>query len=265
MLFSSLQNTILVALLSFLGLHFWQRKLIYFPDKTKPVLNEERSRFFTEVHTQTKDRLTLTHWYAKNDKPLIVVFHGNAGNIKDRAYKFDFLIEKGYSVFLVSYRGYGGNPGNPSEKNIIKDSELILEWIFKNENISSGEIVLFGESLGSCVMTKMAEKYAFKGLIFEGAPSSLVDVGRHYYPFLPVRSLLVDTWDSLSRIKNVNSPILFIHSKRDSIVPFKFGKKLFDLAPQPKKALWMEYTGHIDNLDDQGAIQAVLDFIVGGK
>ena len=118
---------------AFLGIvYVFQRKLIYFPSKDKPSLRNW-SGIYTEVQTQTKDKLNLTHWYAKQSLPYVVVFHGNAGNIEDRAYKFKFLVDQGYSVLLVSYRGYGDNPGQPTESHLISDSALALEWLLKKE------------------------------------------------------------------------------------------------------------------------------------
>ena len=144
-----------------------QRKLLYFPWKTRPSLGG-LSGVYSEVQTQTEDQLTLTHWYAGQGPPYIVVFHGNAGNIEGRGYKFKFLVDQGYSVLLVSYRGYGDNPGQPTEQDFISDSSLALEWLFKQEGISSGEVVLFGESLGSGVAVALATQYSVRGLIFDG-------------------------------------------------------------------------------------------------
>ena len=240
--------------------YVFQRKLIYFPLKTRPSL-ENLEGIYTEVHIQTKDQLKLTHWYAKQDRPYILVFHGNGGNIEGRGYGFKFLVDHGYSVLLVSYRGYGDNPGQPTEKDLISDSALVLEWLFKQEGISAEEVVLFGESLGSGVAIALAAQYPVKALIFNGAYSSVAEVGQSAYPFLPVRWLLKDTWDSLSRIQKVRAPFLFIHSKKDSIVPFRFANKLFQAANEPKKYIWLEDSGHNDNLEIESVRKSIIDFL----
>ena len=237
-----------------------QRKLLYFPLKVRPLLGG-LSGVYSEVQIQTGDQLTLAHWYAKRGLPYIVVFHGNAGNIEGRGYKFKFLVDQGYSVLLVSYRGYGDNPGQPTEQDLISDSSLVLEWLFKQEGISSKEVVLFGESLGSGVAVALAAQYPVKGLIFDGAYSSVTDVGQSAYPLIPVRWLLKDTWDSQFRIQKVQSPIFFIHSKKDSVVPFRFAQKLFQAAREPKKSLWLEHSGHNDNLETESVRQSIIDFI----
>lgn len=250
-----------LAYLAFLGImYFFQRKLIYFPSKARPSI-ESFSETYQEVQTQTKDNLTLTHWLAKKGYPYIVIFHGNAGNIEDRTHKFSFLINKGFSVLLAGYRGYGDNPGQPTEQDFISDSALILEWLFKQEKISPKEVFLLGESLGSGVAVALAAQYPVKGLILDGAFSSITDVGQAAYPFVPVRRLLKDTWDSEFRIPEVQAPILFIHSKQDPVVPIRFAQKLFQAANQPKKHIWLEYSGHNNNLETESVQKSIFYFL----
>ena len=241
-------------------MYILQRRFIYFPSKIPPSLGRFKG-IYKEVQTQTKDQLKLTHWYARQGKPHIVVFHGNAGNIESRAYRFQFLLDQGYSVLLVSYRGYGGNPGRPNEKGMISDSTLALEWLLKQEEVSIKDVVFFGESLGSAVAIAIASTFQIKGLIFDGAFSSAVDVGQSSYFFLPVRWLMKDPWDSHSRIRKIRTPTLFIHSKRDSVVPFRFSEKLFQAGNEPKKHLWLENSGHNENLEKESVRQYILNFL----
>lgn len=260
-LFLYVAKLFVISYIAFLGIMFvLQRRLLYLPSKTKPSL-ENFKGIYTEVKSQTQDKLTLTHWYARRGPPYIVVFHGNAGNIEDRAYKFRFLTNRGYSVLLAGYRGYGANPGRPAEPNLIADSALMLEWLIKEENASINEVVLFGESLGSGLAVALATQYPVKGLIFDGAYSSITDVAQSVYPFIPVRGLLKDTWDSLSRIHKVQSPILFIHSMHDPVLPFRFAQKLFQLANEPKQHIWLEHPGHNDNLSPEPVKKAIFDFL----
>lgn len=241
-------------------MYVFQRKLIYLPSKARPSL-ESFSKIYTDVQTQTNDNLTLTHWYAKKGSPYIVVFHGNAGNIENRADKFKFLMNQGYSVLLASYRGYGDNPGQPTEQDLIADSALVLEWLFKQEKISAKDVVLLGESLGSGVVVALATQYPVRGLILDGAYSSITDVGQATYPFIPVRRLLKDTWDSEFRIQRVQSPLLFIHSKNDSVIPFQFAQKLFQAANKPKKHIWLEHSDHNNNLETESVKKSIVYFL----
>ena len=241
-------------------MYVFQRKLIYLPAKIPPSLGDFKG-IYTEIQIQTRDKLTLTHWYAKRRAPYILVFHGNAGNIEGRAYKFKFLTDRGYSVLLVSYRGYGGNPGRPKESDLIADTALVIKWLIKEEKISPKEMVFLGESLGSGVAVALASQYSVGGVIFDGAYSSVTDVGQSVYPFIPVRWLLKDTWDSLSRIQKVRSSLLFIHSKNDSVLPFRFAQKLFQTANRPKKHLWLEHSDHNDNLTTPAVRKSIFDFL----
>ena len=232
-----------------LAVYVLQRRLIYFPLKSAPMLGA-LSSVYTQIYTQTSDGIRLLHWYARKEPPVVVVFHGNAGSIEGRGYKFKFLVDQGYSVLLAGYRGYGSNSGFPTEKDFIADSFLLVDWLLKEEGLSAQDIVFFGESLGSGPAIALAVQYKVKSLIFEGAPSSVMDIAQKAYPFLPVRWLLKDSWDSQSRIKNIkDTPKLFIHAKQDSVVPFHWGQKLFNSALEPKRSLWLDRAGHIDNLD----------------
>ena len=258
--FSVFKFCIAVYTVLLVMMYLFQRKFIYFPSKTRPSLGRF-SNIYKEWQSQTMDQLSLTHWYSKNNKPCVVVLHGNAGGIKDRVSKFQFLIDDGYSVLLISYRGYDGNLGNPTELNLISDSALALKQFLKTENFSAKDIVLFGESLGSGVVVALATQYAVKGVIFDGAYSSIAEVGQGAYPWIPVQWMLKDQWRSITRIKKVISPTLFIHSKKDAVVPFSLGQKLFQSANQPKKYIWLEHTGHNDNLDSHSVQKNIIDFI----
>ena len=238
--------------------YVFQRKLMYFPLKSKLSLDAVNG-IYSEIYTRTSDGIRLLHWYVQKENSVIVVFHGNAGNIEERGHKFKFLVDQGYSVLLVGYRGYGPNPGNPKEKDLIEDSALLIDWLLEKVH-SSKNLVFFGESLGSGVAIALALQYNIKGLILEGAPSSAVEMGQEIYPFLPVKRILKDTWDSKTRIQGLEGiPKLFIHARKDSVVPFHLGQKLFDKAPAPKKSLWLNRAGHVDNLDF--AQQDVLEFL----
>ena len=239
--------------------YIFQRKLMYFPLKSKLSIDAVNG-IYSQVYTKTLDEIQLLHWYAQKDSSVIVVFHGNAGNIEGRGHKFKFLVDQGYSVLLVGYRGYGPNPGKPTEKDLIADSALAVDWLLEQKRFSPKDIVFFGESLGSGVAIALALQYNVKGLIFEGAPSSAIEIGQEVYPFLPVKRILKDTWDSQSRIQVLEGiPKLFIHARKDSVVPFHLGQRLFDKAPEPKKSLWLNRKGHMDNLEL--VQQEVLDFL----
>ena len=247
----------------------------YWPNKSTPVLTDEFEPHYNPIKIKTKDNLEFTHWYAKKKTPIILVFHSNAGNLQQRwsfnfnkrprISKYNFLLQAGYSVFIASYRGYGDNPGVPNEQLLIEDARVILQWLMKKENISPGNIILFGESLGSAVSIALAEKHKVKGLILEGAPSSFTDVGKDLLPFVSKKqikkALKENTWKSKLRIKKVHSPVLFLHREKDYMVSLDLGKKLFESANEPKKLFIVKGRGHINTLKHIHAQEAVLKFI----
>lgn len=268
----------IIKLLPFLSLLFLtacKTPLAYWPNKSTPILTNEFEPHYDEIKIKTKDDLELTHWYAKQKFPVVLVFHSNAGNLQQRwilnfqrrprIFKYNFLLEADYSVFIASYRGYGSNPGIPSERHLIEDAEVILQWLMKTENISPKDIILFGESLGSAVSIALAEKYQIKGLILEGAPPSFVDVGKDLFPFVSKnrmeKILKNNTWNSEKRIQKVYSPSLFLHRTKDYKVSFKLGKKLFESANEPKRLLALKGRGHTNTLKHIHAQTAVLEFI----
>jgi len=256
---SAIKILLIFYLVIVAGMVVFQRKFLYFPSKDKPSL-ENFKGVYQEIKTQTKDKLQLTHWHAKQGLPYFVILHGNAGNIENRAHKFDFLTDQGHSVLLVSYRGYGDNPGRPTEADLISDSAVALEWLAQKTDLN--EVILIGESLGSGTAIALAAQYPVKGLILDSSYSSVSDVAKTIYPWIPVAWLLKDTWDSLSRIQNVKVPIFFIHAKQDSVLPFRLAKKLFEASPGPKKHLWLEgERGHNDNFVDESTQKALFDFV----
>ena len=249
----------------FIFLYFYQRKLIYHPLTSTPQLHSSLSQYYTTLQTKTQEGMFLTHWHYQSPdkkKPWIVIFHGNAGHIESRGYKYQFFAQAEYSILLASYRGYGGNPGKPSETAIIQDSQLLLKELMEKEKLSPQDIILYGESLGSCVAVAMAVEYPVQKMILEGAPSSVLDIGQHVFPFLPVSWILKDTWNSTARIQKIHKmPLLFIHGKQDRTVPFRFGQKLYQQAPPPKTKIWMKNREHNDLLEDSSTQQTILQFL----
>lgn len=249
-------------------LYFFQRGMIYFPDTTAPDMAVAGDIDMLPVRTVTSDGLELLSWHGKaaSDKPTLVLFQGNAGNIQHRVYKVRSFMNAGYGVMLVGYRGYGGNPGRPSEQGLYADARAALEYL-ENSGVGSERIVLYGESLGSGVAVRIATEQAAAArpvvaIVLEAPFTSVGDVAAYYYPFIPVRWLLKDTFDSAAIIATVDAPILVVHGEQDEVIPFIFGKRLFEAALQPKQAYWVREAGHND-LADFGLYERVIDFLSG--
>lgn len=213
------------------------------------------------VHHHTADGLTLTAWFKKAYPgcPTIVYFHGNEGDVKSRAFKLEPLLHAGYGSFLVEYRGYGGNPGSPSEQGLYEDSRSALRWL-ADEGLPADQTVFMGESLGTGVAVKMAVEFPPAKLVLLAPYTSITDVARGIYWFLPIGLLSRDRFPSISRIGSIHAPLLVVHGDADDTVPFALGRDLLAAANEPKTGVFLPGAGH-DNLFAAGAVDAIMTFI----
>lgn len=243
------------------GCAVMQRSLMYFPSGSLPHPKDVGLESMKEIVLKTADGLNLVAWYGvpKAGLPTLVYFHGNGGNISGRADKVRPFLQSGLGVLLVSYRGYGGNPGKPTETGLFYDGRAAFDYI-KNLGTEESDIIIIGESLGTGVAVKMATEFAVKGLILEAPFTSAADVGQRAFPILPVKFLILDRFDSLKRIADIDAPLLIVHGERDKTVPVKLGKELFAKAKKPKVGHFLEKSGH-NNLIDHGLLKIEMDFI----
>ena len=233
-----------------------QRSLIYVPGTTLPAVPSG----FTAVTLTTADGYALTSWYAAAAAPgraIIVYFQGNAGTIADRVAKVMPFVADGHGVLLTGYRGYGGNPGTPTEWGLLTDARLALKFA-RAEAGAARPVVLLGESLGCGVAVQLAAEQAegkepVAAVILEAPFTSAAAVGRAAYPFLPVKLLIKDRFDSLARIAAIGAPLLIVHGERDRVVPVVQGRRLLAAAQAPKTGHFLPDAGHND-LAAHGAI-----------
>lgn len=249
----------LVLLVAWLGLvgcmYATQRSMMYFPAGDLPPA----PALFAEARLRTADGLELVAWEAPPapGMPVLVYLHGNGGNIAGRVFKARPFVEAGYGVLLVSWRGYGGNPGAPSEAGLLADGRAALDHVE-----GRGPVVLFGESLGSGVAVPLAAEREVAALILEAPFASAVDVGAEHYWYLPVRLLMKDRFDSLAVIDRVRAPLLIVHGERDAVTPASQGRKLLAAANEPKRGVFLPAAGHND-LFEHGAARIELEFLAG--
>ena len=190
-----------------LGVFALQRSLLY-PGARETATLGPLPPAFEEIVTEPTPGIALRHWYrppAEADGPLVVAFHGNAGHIGDRVEKLSALTDAGFGLFLVGYRGYGGNPGKPSEEGLSADARSVLDRLAA-DGIASGRLVFYGESLGTAVAVKMASERPVAGVVLEAPPSSIAAVAQAHYWYLPARWLVLDQWNSLDRIDDISAP-----------------------------------------------------------
>ena len=263
---AALIATALVVYSIFVGaLFLFQRNMMYYPGHHLPTPAESGVAEMAVVRVTTEDGLELTSWYGRATaiKPTIVFFQGNAGTIAGRSFKVRRYLDAGYGVFLVGYRGYGGNPGKPMEQGLSADGRAALRYL-ENVGVPSAEWIFYGESLGSGVAVEMAHEWAQRipvgAVILEAPFTSMGDAAAEHYPFVPARMLVRDRYASVEKVADIRAPLLIIHGEADRTVPKALGKRLFDAASEPKQAHWISGAGH-NNLYDFGVTALVEQFI----
>lgn len=234
-----------LALLAFLFV--FQRKLQYIPMGKVGKVSQYSLADFSEKKLTTDDGVEILTWYKKPQKgqKIILYFHGNAGNIGDRSDKFRTFAVDGFGLLAVSYHGYAGSGGKPSEKNLMMDGNTALKFLL-SEGFQEKDIIVFGESLGSGIATQLAAEHQFFALILESPFSSIVNVAQKQYWFVPVRLLLHDKFESIKFTPKITEPVLIFHGTSDGIVPYSEGKKLFDAITSEKKLVTVDGAGHLD-------------------
>jgi len=249
------------------SMYVFQRNLLYFTSAPKPTREMSGVADMNELTFTTEDGLELFAWFKSPSdplKPVVVIFHGNAGTLGGRGFKARLFMDQGYGALLVEYRAYANNPGSPTEQGLYADARAALAQV-KALGYGGQSLVFYGESLGTGVATQMASEAhehgeAVAAVILEAPFTSITDVAVGRYPFLPVRLLARDRFESLARIKDIGAPLLIVHGERDRTVPIKLGKRLFDAASAPKEHLWVAEAGHND-LFSFGVGEAVLAFL----
>ena len=257
----------IVALLSLLAI-VWtqQRRLIYFPFASVPEPGVVGLAGASAVSFRTTDGLTLKGWFVSHtDKPdfTFIVFNGNAGNRAFRAPLAAALARANMSVLLFDYRGFGGNPGSPTEPGLNQDARAARAYVTSRADVDPQRLVYFGESLGTAVATALAVDHPPAALILRSPFTSLTDVGRHHYAFLPVHWLLRDRYATIERIARVNAALLVIGGDNDRIVPIEQTRRLYEAARQPKSLLVLRGADHNDDalLAGREIIGGVLQFL----
>ena len=244
-------SAIVIYLILLTLIYINQRKLLYLPSENNYLddpINFTYNEFFIEVDQEVK----IKSWLIKKDLKkykTILFLHGNAGNLFNRSYKLNRLNELNLNVLIISWRGFSGNLGKPNETNLYGDAKKAVKWL-NDKGVESKNIILYGESLGTGVAVEIGQSNKFNSIILESPYTSMVKAAKIYYPYLPVKFLLKDKYDSEKKIKNIKTPILIMHGKKDNIVPFHMGKKLFETANEPKKFLQIEEDDHMLSFND---------------
>jgi len=237
-----------------------QRTLMYFPEKQRTAPAAAGFPQAEEVVLKTPEGENLIAWHVppRGNKPVVLYFHGNGGALQHRVHRFAPLVADGTGLLALSYPGYAGSGGSPSEIAFLNAADLL--YVFAAGRYPANRIVVWGESIGSGVAVALAATHEVAAVVLEAPFTSTVDVGANAYWFAPVRLLMKDTFHSDERIGKVRAPLLILHGERDRIVPFAFGEKLFSLANEPKRFVRFPRGNHND-LDAHGAVESAKKFL----
>jgi uncharacterized protein len=243
--------SVVVVVASVLAL-IWtlQRRLIYFPTADVPAVDAIDGANVEPVRFHTTDGLTLNGWFfaaaGPSPRVTVIVFNGNAGNRSHRVPLAAALHRHGLQVLLVDYRGYGDNPGTPSQTGLAMDSRAARAYLANRPDVDPSRLVYFGESLGTAVAVDLAVEHPPAALVLRSPFTSMSDVGQYHYPFVPVRLLLRDRFATIEEIQRIQAPLLVIAGGRDRIVPVESSRRVYDAAADLKTFLLIPDADHND-------------------
>jgi fermentation-respiration switch protein FrsA (DUF1100 family) len=238
-----------IIVLIYIGFSFYlyrkEARFVFAPRKKIMCWPNDIGLNFEHVVFTTQDGETLAGWFVPTDGlkgsgRILLFCHGNGGNIGDRVRTVETFVKMGLDVMIFDYRGYGNSTGKPSEEGTYMDALAVWNYL-KTKMTDPGRIVIYGESLGGAVATWLAGQVRPGALVIESAFTSAVDMARRMFPLLPVGMICRFKYDALSLIKNVKCPVLVAHSRDDEMVPFRYGKRLYERAHEPKR--FVEMTG----------------------
>jgi uncharacterized protein len=235
------------AYVTLVGLIYLSQRALLYPGASA-ILAPERASWGESVNIRTPDGETLHGLYSQGEpgKPSLLFFLGNADRVSNYGFFAQALASRGIGLLAISYRGYPGSTGTPSEVGLLTDGIAAFDWLSAR---SGSEIVVLGQSLGSGVAVNTARQRPALAAILVSSYLSILSLAQTHYPFLPVALLIKDPFRSDLRIADVKQPKLFIHGRRDAIIPLSSGVALYEIAPEPKQMLIYDASGHNDLWD----------------
>ena len=261
---AQLKSIAIIVIVAYAGIaafmYVAQRGLMYFPEvmRTQPAAAGLPQATEVLLDTPDGEKIVVWHLAPRDGQPVVLYFHGNGGALRHRVPRFQKLAAAGLGVVALSYRGFGGSTGRPTEAGLMTDARTA--HAFAAARYPADRIVHWGESLGSGVAVALAAEKPPVKLVLEAPFTAAVDIAAASYPFLPVRLLMKDQFRSDLRIAQVKAPVLILHGDSDTVIPMRFGERLYDMITGPKRLVRFAGGGH-DNLDDFGASDAALTFL----
>ncbi len=248
----------LICVVTYFGnLHF-----MYLPNPVRIAPAEAGLADVSEVEITTPDETTLVAWHApaRDGKPTILYFHGNASNAANRASKIETMRAHGHGVFYLNNRGYGGSAGSPTEAHNVADAIAAYDYLTGHLGVPKDKVAVYGESLGTGQAVRLGAERPVAAVILEAPLTSTVDVGRQAYFLLPLNLLITDKYDNERNISEVKAPVLILHGAQDEVIPANMGKRVYDAANQPKRIEIIPQAAHYD-LFAHGAWDKARDFL----
>ena len=233
-------------------MYIFQRNLLYHPTENN-YSNDQLSVSVERIKIKTQDNIELISWYHNknlNEYKTILFLHGNAGSLTNRIHKINHFKNMNVNFLIIAWRGFSGNKGNPNEKGLYEEARSAIRWL-KSIGVEEKNIIIYGESLGTAIAIEIAQNRNFAGIILESPFTSMINAGKDKYPYLPIKLMLKDKYETNKKIKNVSSPILIMHGKVDNVVPFYMGKKIYELANEPKYFYISEYDDHMMEFNEK--------------
>jgi len=242
--------TILIGYVLVLAiLRIFESRLIFFPDYPSRLAGDRHPRGLRveDVWLTSSDSVKLHGWWIPNAnaKFTFLAFHGNAGNVADRASVYEFLRDTPANVLALEYRGYGRSEGKPSEAGFYRDADAAYAYLANERKLDPNTIISFGQSLGTAVAAHLAAGHTVGGVLLEAPFLSAASVARKSFWFLPGTGLLAySQFDTKARLKEIRAPILIVHCREDAVLPFRMGQEVYDAARAPKEFLAINDSCH---------------------
>jgi uncharacterized protein len=244
----------LVVIFFVVWLMWNEPRMLYHPSRAIEQTPDKLGLHYENINLTTSDGVNINGWFvpgenlAEDDHVMrltVLFFHGNAGNISHRLEKVGIFRDLGVDTFIIDYRGYGRSEGQPSEQGTYHDAQAAYEYLTQQRHLKSRSIVVYGESLGSAIAADLASKAEVRGLVLEEAFTSTGDVGQGMFPLLPVRRLVRNKYDTISKLPRIHVPVLIFHSRNDEVIDFSHSQRLLAAANDPKQLVEL-HGGHND-------------------
>ncbi|MBU2582213.1 MAG: alpha/beta hydrolase [Alphaproteobacteria bacterium] len=250
-----------IALIIILGAPHLERALMYSPDPTYTKPAEAGLIGVEEETIVTHDGEKLIVWYSPPapGQPTLLYIHGNAGSLADRAERIAAYQQFGRGMCVMSYRGYSGSTGKPSERANVLDAVKTYDGLIA-KGLQPEDIIAYGESIGSGIAVQLARQRPVAGIILDAPYTSIVDVAELCYPYLPARQMMRDRYETLEHLQYVDAPMLVVHGEADRVIPVEMGRKVAAQAPGVAEIVTFPEAGHSDHYS-HGSFEAINSWI----